>query len=1276
MGIFRPLILLPAAALAGWEPQQLEMVLLHELAHVRRFDNLVNLLQRLVESLLFFHPMVWIVSGWVRREREHCCDDVVVARTQQPRAYAEILIHFADQVPTSPFALARTVSSMAERSLVARIRCIMKKEEQAMQVSRKTVGLMFAGLLALVMIGGYCSLKTHAEDTSASAAESQGKSDPATPKTNAAQPADEVSPASDQSATKDGIVNAKSVTWRTTYYKHITSKDGKRTWLKTETRPNAYKAPGLYRETFLDENGQVRKVDIIDEVHKKRLTFVPEAKEATFFELGTNWDPGGPFDWVKKELNDRNLQWVETRKTPAGEVNVFRHAFRDEANGRDWSYDFWINQGTKQLVEVHCPGADIYDPDKDPARNTPPEKNWSTGTVPGSIYHDIVFNTDLDDSLFRLKPPQGYTVKTQRPGQVTETEMIDYLGVLADFNDKTFPDHVFPFDISYDRVNRAEDKPKKDRTAVEQKLVETKDYYTFKFYRMPTSVFVEDHTAASSFRYLGKGVKLGDKGRIVCWYKLKDAKDPNMYRAVYGDLSVKDVAPEDSPLPVENDKTSAAKPADEAPPANGQPLSTALKAYNQEAARLGVKEPPLTEEEVIAATRGWNRTEQKVDDETYAVFQRIADSKSLPAQAKLVFRPSRTYKGSDYIEWSVALTLNSRYGGENFARGGDRYTYFFPIHGRLIRNDRPGVLDLASSHATDADLERHLKGRKNLTELWLGLTDITDAGLAQLKGITSLKLLTLDGDIHITDAGLEHLKGLENLERLDIEASYITDAGLAHLKSLTKLRHLSIRSMMNGTTRVSDNGLAYLEAMKKLEGLDLVSIPITDAGLPHLQGLTNLQSLRLRKTKVTHEGVKKLQQALPHCKINRAADSAAATPQANDQSNKPSNAEPTDEVSPASDQSGTKAGAKTELKPAPAHGSTAEPNTEQAKAIAEIEKLGGSVIVSEEIPGKPVIEVFLFSKTKDTDAALASLNGLPQVQWLAVNGSNVTDAGLAKLKGLTNLHMLVLDRTQITDAGLEHLKALSQLQDVSLDGTKVTDAGLEHLKGLTNLQSLDIAETKVTDAGLTHLEPLRQLKELYLGSERITDAGLSHLESLHELEELVLVGDRITDAGLVHLQSLRKLKTLKLQCSISDVGMKHLLPLTNLTKLVSLGSPNDPVKKKIFSTLREPTTIEFIDTPLCDVCAYLQELHGIKFEIDETALKDAKTDKFRWVNHNIKGIQLRAALNSLLDPLGLAWRVAPGGVVVTTKAAYAKRHANLLQLQRTAPNLKQVEVDW
>jgi hypothetical protein len=64
----------------------------------------------------------------------------------------------------------------------------------------------------------------------------------------------------------------------------------------------------------------------------------------------------------------------------------------------------------------------------------------------------------------------------------------------------------------------------------------------------PTSHFVKNRTVENSFRYIGKGVKLGDEERIVCWYKLKGS---DIYRVVYGDLSVRDIAPEDLPLPVE-----------------------------------------------------------------------------------------------------------------------------------------------------------------------------------------------------------------------------------------------------------------------------------------------------------------------------------------------------------------------------------------------------------------------------------------------------------------------------------------------------------------------------------------------------------------------------------------------------------------------------------------------------------------------------------------------------------------------------------------------------
>ncbi len=91
IGFLRPVILVPVGLLAGFPPEQIEYILIHELAHIRRYDYLVNLLQSLAEDLLFYHPAVWWVSGLARAERENCCDDVVVAARGDARGLAAAL---------------------------------------------------------------------------------------------------------------------------------------------------------------------------------------------------------------------------------------------------------------------------------------------------------------------------------------------------------------------------------------------------------------------------------------------------------------------------------------------------------------------------------------------------------------------------------------------------------------------------------------------------------------------------------------------------------------------------------------------------------------------------------------------------------------------------------------------------------------------------------------------------------------------------------------------------------------------------------------------------------------------------------------------------------------------------------------------------------------------------------------------------------------------------------------------------------------------------------
>jgi beta-lactamase regulating signal transducer with metallopeptidase domain len=91
IGWLRPVVLLPAATLTGLSTEQMEMILAHELAHIRRNDFFVNLMQAVVETLLFYHPAVWWISHRIRVEREHCCDDVAVSVSGKPLVYARAL---------------------------------------------------------------------------------------------------------------------------------------------------------------------------------------------------------------------------------------------------------------------------------------------------------------------------------------------------------------------------------------------------------------------------------------------------------------------------------------------------------------------------------------------------------------------------------------------------------------------------------------------------------------------------------------------------------------------------------------------------------------------------------------------------------------------------------------------------------------------------------------------------------------------------------------------------------------------------------------------------------------------------------------------------------------------------------------------------------------------------------------------------------------------------------------------------------------------------------
>jgi GWxTD domain-containing protein len=148
MGYFRPVILVPAGLLTGLPAGQIETILLHELAHIRRRDYLVNLLQIAVEGLLFYHPAVWWISSVIRTEREHCCDDLAVAIHGNAHEYASALAALEEN--RTEMALAAS-----DGNLLRRVRRLLRQPERSHANATPLISALFLAATLAVSLSAW-----------------------------------------------------------------------------------------------------------------------------------------------------------------------------------------------------------------------------------------------------------------------------------------------------------------------------------------------------------------------------------------------------------------------------------------------------------------------------------------------------------------------------------------------------------------------------------------------------------------------------------------------------------------------------------------------------------------------------------------------------------------------------------------------------------------------------------------------------------------------------------------------------------------------------------------------------------------------------------------------------------------------------------------------------------------------------------------------------------------------------------------------------------------
>lgn len=159
LGVFRPCLIVPASLLTGLTPDQLTAIFAHELAHLRRHDFLQNLLQTLIETLLFFHPAVWWIARVIRQEREHLCDDLSVDVVGQPIGLAEALLAIQSLGGgTKQIPVAQAATGNRDSAMIHRIRRLVSPQSARERVSGVSAPVALRAVVAAVLIASSLSI--------------------------------------------------------------------------------------------------------------------------------------------------------------------------------------------------------------------------------------------------------------------------------------------------------------------------------------------------------------------------------------------------------------------------------------------------------------------------------------------------------------------------------------------------------------------------------------------------------------------------------------------------------------------------------------------------------------------------------------------------------------------------------------------------------------------------------------------------------------------------------------------------------------------------------------------------------------------------------------------------------------------------------------------------------------------------------------------------------------------------------------------------------------
>ncbi len=1111
VGYLRPAILLPVGVLAELPPSQLEAIIAHELAHVRRHDFLVNLLQTLVETVFFFHPVVWWMSRQVRNERENCCDDMAVAALGDRAAYSRALLAIEElRGPSLGLAVGA-----ADGSLLSRVRRLLLKDRDRRVPRLAATGGIAAGLALLLLAGVWAVLCINVRGAGADGLTYIGG---------------EFMSAEEQDAW-DGLQELNFPIY-------------------------GVERPHLRRHLEMLERGRWPNADQMVEL---RAQIARPVRSADFWNVPAEAWPliahlgslkrvsvvasdmrGEAFQQVARMKNLRRVEIANSKCLPP-DVALLKDAIGLEH--LDVMFSTFEESSTKRLELI--------------GEMTAAERTWADryGLSHSRMEH-IIEAAILTDrmleqlsGLTKLKTLKVINSAVSERGVQALSEMAELESLELQCIDLT-PQAArvigrLPSLRSFRYANATD-----GTLAAFAGLPHLEDLELWA--GEVTDEGIQHLLNIQSLQKLAlRGSRVSDAGLLeltnLPLLKLLDLRYATgaitpqgieAFRAQKPDCQLL-VGTDDNDAAHDHDTPHRHAAIDEAHGAAAVP--TVFEPFDCLLVDAATGQPIPGDGFTIHILFKQPATADAPED---TIDNLIWGPKATSRFQFLI--PERSFahpdRGKLIVQWGV---------------GHPDYELLSPPEqvplAQILRDDPKSARDTfrriamqrkkpqADTMPQSARIVVTYNIRDAEPQTRIYVQDVNgkgDIGTEEV-GLTKFNLLQNGGTLTLPDldSGDYQVARYRQVE--------IGGVGMSRIHTGLFLDRHRFK-LQAGETKTIDfvrpNGKPVsgrVEGVKKF-GLDKVIVCVGSENATDPESLNDLNTTIYDARHSDAEGRFTTEPLSPGKYVILVE---AYAPFRQEELNRTGIPEPRyrGAAKVTVPENGAAPEVEVTLRDTQAPQATDTAAASRAAAIAAIEKLGGKVQYDDNSPDKPVIAVSFFEKPDVVDADLASLEPLTSLLEVVLTGTGVTDAGLEHLKGLSNLGSLALTKTRVTDAGVFHFEDLSRLEILELHGTRITDAGLAHLAGLTRLNMLLLSETGITDEGLVHLQTLGKLNTLDLGGTAVTDAGLEILSGLTSLRDLRLGRTMVSDAGLEHLLQFKSLKTLVLDWTrISPGGLNRL----------------------------------------------------------------------------------------------------------------------------------------